>query len=195
MDPYISYDGCVCLGTTTQFCDEDGYEVTPVKVVFVIHSEIHSEIKDSSNREVPLILQKEHKATSLEDLASSESECSPFRIPLQMITQQCVHTTIALIDSYVSLNVLSWETWDALGQLTLSPTRPIVLKMRIQDESMHAVFYVANKCKALESVILGRTWIQFTNCQLDRKDQTYSIQVNSYTLTGLGTTCIEDFLH
>ena len=103
----------------TQFCDEDGYDVIPVRVVSVIHSELGS----SSNPKVPLTLQKERKATSLEDFASLESECSPFKVPLLMITQQCVHTAIALIDPGMSLNVLSWQIWDALGQPDLTPTK------------------------------------------------------------------------
>ena len=67
--------------------------------------------------------------------------------------------------------------------------------MRVQNESMHTVFYVAKKCKALESVVLGRTWMQITKCRVDWKDFTYTIQVNSHTLTGPSTTGIEEFLN
>lgn len=87
IDPYewshtlATLDVCA-LPPMTKFCDEDGYEVVLVRVVSIVHSEP----KDSSNPEVPLILHKERKATSLEDLASSKSKCSLFLIPLAMIT-------------------------------------------------------------------------------------------------------------
>ena len=103
------------LPPQTQFCDEYGYEIVPVRVISVANIRT----KDSINLKVPSVL---HKATYSEDLASSESECSPFRIPLTVITQKRLRTVDALIDQDGSLNVLSWEMWDALGQPKLSHT-------------------------------------------------------------------------
>jgi len=61
---------------------------------------------------------------------------------------------------------------------------------------MYSVFHVANKGEALESIILGRTWMKFIKCQLDWKNHTYSIEVNSQNLTGSSTTGgLQDFLN
>ena len=81
------------LPTQTQFCDEDGYEIVPVRVIFVAYIRTKGHIKDL-----------------------------PFRISLTVIDQQCRHMVNALVDQDVSLNVLSWEMWNALGQPTMSPT-------------------------------------------------------------------------
>ena len=151
-----------------------------------------------------------HKATSSYDLASLEFKCSPFKIPLIVITQQCLQMVDALIDQDKSLNVLSWEMWNALGQLKLSPKNLgfikfsqtkttylgcICLKLHIQGELIYILFYVANKRNILESVILGRNWMRSTKCQQDWENYTYTIEVNSQTLTGSRFDTIQDLLN
>ena len=56
--------------------------------------------------------------------------------------------------------------------------------MRIQDEHMYELFYVANTHQAVERIVLGRYWMWSTNCHLDWELRQYTIQVNSVTLTG-----------
>ena len=157
IDPYewshtlLTIDMCA-LPPQTQFCDEYGYDIVPVRVISVAYTRTKGHIKDL-----------------------------PFKISLTVIDQQCRHMVNALVDHDVSLNVLSWEMWNALGQPTLSPTNLgfinfsqaeiaclgcICLKLCIQGELIYTLFYVANKSELLESVILGRTWMRSTKCQL-----------------------------
>ena len=127
-----------------------------------------------------------------------------------MITQQRLRMVDALIDQDGSLNVLSWEMWNALGQPKLSHTELgfinflqaettclgcIYLQLCIQGELIYTLFYVANKSEILESVILGRTWTRKTKCQLDWENYTYTIEVNSQTFTGSSSDTIQDLLN
>ena len=163
------------LSPQTQFCDEYGYEIVLVRVIFVAHIRT----KNSNNIKTPSVLCKD---TSLEELASSKSKCSPFRIPLTLLTQQCLRMVDTLIDQDGNLNVLTWEMWNALSQPKLSHTKLgfikfsqvettclgcIYLQMCNQGELIYTLFYVANKSEILESVILGRTWMRKINFQLD----------------------------
>ena len=106
----------------------------------------------------------------------------------------------ALIDSGADLNILSWNVWEAMGNPELTPTSinfvgfsanttaclgKILLKVNIQDVPQYVLFYVANVDESIEQVILGRHWMQTTNCQLDWTTREYTIQVNSRSITGI----------
>ena len=80
------------------------------------------------------------------------------------------------------LNIISWDVWEAMGNPELTPTSinfvgfsanttaclgKILLKVNIQDVPQYVLFYVANVGESIEQVILGRHWMQTTNCQLD----------------------------
>ena len=85
IDPYewshtLSTIDVCALPPQTQFRDEYGYEVVPVRVISIANIRK----KYSINLKVPSLL---HKVTPSEDLASLEYECTPFRIPLTVITQ------------------------------------------------------------------------------------------------------------
>ena len=56
--------------------------------------------------------------------------------------------------------------------------------LRIQDEHMYELFYVADKHQAVEHIVLGKYWMWSTNCHLDWELRQYTIQVNSVTLIG-----------
>ena len=105
----------------------------------------------------------------------------------------------ALIDSGADLNIISWDVWEAMGNPELTPTSinfvgfsanttaclgKILLKVSIQDVPQYVLFYVANVGESIEQVILGRHWMQTTNCQLDWTKREYTIQVNSGSITG-----------
>ena len=60
----------------------------------------------------------------------------------------------------------------------------ICLKVRIQIEAMHINFYVANKNHKGFAIVLGRSWMCSTNCQINLRTREYTLEVNSASLTG-----------
>ena len=105
----------------------------------------------------------------------------------------------ALIDSGADLNIISWDVWAAMGNPELTPTSinfvgfsanttaclgKILIKVSIQDVPQYVLFYVANVGESIEQVILGRHWMQTTNCQLDWMKREYTLQVNFGSITG-----------
>ena len=96
----------------------------------------------------------------------------------------------ALIDSGADLNIISWMCGKPWEILELTPTLinfvgfsanttaclgKILLKVNIQDVPQYVLFYVANVGESIEQVILGRHWMQTTNCQLDWTKREYTI--------------------
>ena len=140
-------------------------------------------------RVMPIAMTEPHDAISVD----------PFYIAINLLTEQKELKTHAFIDSGADVNVLSWDTWNALGRPGLQPTKReflsfsktgttclgcIYLKTRIQDVPVYSIFYVANKDECLEHVIVGRLWMKETKCQLDWDDRRYTLHVNSQTLIG-----------
>ena len=60
----------------------------------------------------------------------------------------------------------------------------ICLKVRIQTEAMHVSFYVVDKHHEGFAVLLGRSWMCSTNCQINLRTRNYTLEVNSVNLTG-----------
>ena len=123
----------------------------------------------------------------------------PFLLDLQLVMTSHAMWTKALIDSGADCNVLSYETWVSLGKPTLEPCHTtfrsfssnetsclekICLKVRIQTEAMHITFYVANKDNKGFTVLLGRSWMCSTNCQINLRTRQHTLEVNSVSLTG-----------
>ena len=85
IDPYewlhtlSTIDVCT-IPPQTQFCDEYGHNIVPIRVIFVAYTRTKDHIKDL-----------------------------PFKISLTVIDQQCRHMVNALVDQDVRVNVLSWE--------------------------------------------------------------------------------------
>ena len=124
----------------------------------------------------------------------------PFRIATKLVTQKIDVGVNALIDSRADLNILSWDVWRTMGSPKLTPTLinfvgfsanetaclgKILLKLSIQDVPQYVLFYVANVDEYIEQIILGRHWMQTTNCHLDWITRTYTLQVNSRSITGI----------
>ena len=56
--------------------------------------------------------------------------------------------------------------------------------MRIQDEALYTKVYVADQAVALKDMFLGRIWMSFTNCQTNWSLGSYTVSINTRTLTG-----------
>lgn len=93
-----------------------------------------------------------------------------FRFAINLLMYKKTLLANSLIDLGANLNVISWETWNAMGQLELTPSTLnflgfstvaiiclgiLILKINVQDEPMYISFYVANVIEFVEHVILG----------------------------------------
>ena len=123
----------------------------------------------------------------------------PFRIKTTLVSHKASFTIPIFIDSGSDTTMMSYDTWVEIGQPALVPTDFTIksfnntttqclgtcyVKIRIQDEYMYELFYVANTHQAVERIVLGRYWMWSTNCHLDWELRQYTIQVNSVTLRG-----------
>ena len=87
-----------------------------------------------------------------------------------------------MTDSGAECNLMSHTTWKKLGKLTLSPSKlnlidfkgeqsqaigEILLKVQIQDQAMLIPFQVLPTNGYDWQLLLGRTWMQQTNFQID----------------------------
>ena len=110
-----------------------------------------------------------------------------------------MHCGLALIDAGVDCNVISYDTWVSMGKPILDPCQTtfkgfsstqtsylgkIYLKVRIQTEAMHVSFYVVDQKHEGFAVLLGRSWMCSTNCQINLRSRNYILEVNSVNLTG-----------
>ena len=121
---------------------------------------------------------------------TEEFEIEPFTPHFQLLFPTHETSTIALIDSGVDCNVMSYETWKSLGKPELIQSKllfknffgtktanlgKLFIKPRLQDQPMHLVFHVANEQQASVNVVLGRHWIGATNCQIHWTSRKYSL--------------------
>ena len=106
---------------------------------------------------------------------STESEMEdnwidPFTIHLQLVSATNETTTRALINTRIDCNIPSYETWVPMGKPQLcdskltftsffgtctSSLEKLCVKARIQEQSIHILFHVANKNQAFVNVVLG----------------------------------------
>ena len=122
----------------------------------------------------------------------------PFCIETTLVSNRASITILVFIDSGSVTTMMSYDTWVEIGQPELVPTDFTItsfnntttqclgtcyVKLRIQDEHMYELFYVADKHQAVERIVLGRYWMWSTKCHLDWELRQYTIQVNSVTLT------------
>lgn len=162
-----------------QFCDDEDKEVVPILMFLLVQK--FKQMLDAITPSAKCDIEEPRTTTNQSCSDDSNNNLCPFRISVTMVTQKSSRTMHASIDSRATSSFLSWELWDVLGQPALLPITlnvldtsqgeiscigSVILKMRIQEESMYTIFHVANKCEALERVTLGRTWIQSSNCQL-----------------------------
>ena len=105
-----------------------------------------------------------------------------FLVRMQLINYNHTSTTNAMVDSGAGCNLLSYETWQELGAPTLTPSSfqlidfrgtssqalgELLLRVQIQDQAMIIPFHVVLTYNFSWQVLLGRTWIQRTNFQMD----------------------------
>ena len=165
---------------------------------------LKKEAQEEANARAKAIRARRHKvhvlAVSVTEVEDELPIVKPFRIATKFVTQKTAIGVNAFIDSGANLNILSWNVWEALGQPELTPTLinfvgfsanttaclgKILLKVNIQDAPQYVLFYVANMNESIEQVILGRHWMQTTNCQLNWTTREYMLQVNSRSITGI----------
>ena len=113
-------------------------------------------------------------------------------IKITLVSEKTIVFVSAKADSKINQSLLSYEVWEALGKPTLTPLEPkdqkiigsVIIKVRIQLQPMYCTFHVANRGETTEDAILGWYWMCRTDYQADERDNTYSMKVNSLTLTG-----------
>ena len=106
----------------------------------------------------------------------------PFQLNLQLSTHKTQVALIALLDSRIDQNIISYNLWDALQQPKLSSSTiafqsfsksttmsqgKFCLKLCIRDQSMHTTFHVAQNDQASVDMTLGQSWISQTSCLID----------------------------
>ena len=94
---------------------------------------------------------------------------------------------------------MSYMTWVELGkprlassQLTFtsfsgSNTRSLgklCVETYINNQPMPIVFHVVHQNQAAVKLVLGRSWMLVTSCQLDWTSQQFTLRVNSVSLVG-----------
>ena len=129
----------------------------------------------------------------------SSAQVTPFELAMQLLTTTKMVQIESLIDTGADCNVLSYEAWEKLGKLDVSPSSltftsfagvtsnclgTIYLKGRIQHQSMGIIFHIAHRNQAVVNVILGRHWIQQTNFQMDWETRAFKCKVNFENLKG-----------
>ena len=102
-----------------------------------------------------------------------------------------------MIDSGAACNLMSHRTWEKLGKPTLSSSKlnlidfkgerspamgEILLKVQIQDQDMFIPFQVLPTNGCDWQLLLGRTWMQHTNLQIDWIKRSYQLQVSNSIL-------------
>ena len=108
---------------------------------------------------------------SVNDDEDWEDSCvQPFTINLDLVTTTHQLSNATLTYSRANCNAISHDIWKFLGNPKLVPSRlsfkiffgtqtssleKMCIKIRIQDQSMHIPFYVANEDQASMNVILG----------------------------------------
>ncbi len=105
----------------------------------------------------------------------------------------------AMVDSGAKCNLLSHTTWKTLGQPTLRPSKlslidfkgersqaigEILLRVRVQDQAMIVPFQVLPTNGCNWQLLLGRTWMQQTNFQMNWDTREYKLKVSKSVLTG-----------
>ena len=113
-------------------------------------------------------------------------------IRITLVSKETIVFILANLDSKTNQSVLSYEVWESLGKPTLTSLASgdkkclgsIILKVRIQEQPMYCTFHVANLNERAEDATLGWFWMCRTDYQVDESVNTYSVKVNSVTLTG-----------
>ena len=134
---------------------------------------------------------KERKEAQVYVVNCSDSEdVPPFLIQLQLLNNQTNCTVSAMTDSGAACNLMSHMTWEKLGKPTLSASKldligfkgerspaigEILLKVRIQDKDMFIPFQVLPTNGCDWQLLLGRTWMQQTNLQIDWIQRKYQL--------------------
>ena len=104
-----------------KFCDEEGYDIIPIKMVQVLNERGEKARaaaqkcrKSMQRRKQPQIFM-----ISQEVIKDKEPEIiPPFLLDMQLVTTSHAKWTKALIDSGADCNILSYETWVSLDKPT-----------------------------------------------------------------------------
>ena len=202
----------VCtLNHGTKFCDEDGYDIIPIRMVAVIENgnvkalpivkeRFHQEEARERRKQIKAHQQAQILAISTQSGNESKEEfVNPFTLHLQLLTTDLDTWTTALIDSGTDCNVLSYETWEKLGKPELIPSTltfdnfsgskmlslgKLCVKALVQEQPMNIVFQIAHEGQATINVVLGQQWIAAHNFQINWATRGYTLHVNSINLRG-----------
>ena len=105
---------------------------------------------------------------------------------------------VALLDSEVDQNIISYDLWDAFKKLEISSSTisfwiffksttmsqgKFYLKLCIGDQSMHSTFHVAQKGQVSVGMILGWSWMAQTHCLIDWSSWSSTLHINSTKIT------------
>ena len=120
------------------------------------------------------------------------NEPAPLRTPIELNGRSSKVLYNALIDTGLSHNLLSFEAWNQLGRPALTLSSVKVRGVNGQTSYVVGIFNSTIKCanghmessflvmpagELFENVILGRTWMCATNCQLDWVTQTVNMVI------------------
>lgn len=113
----------VCtLNHGIKFCDEDGYDIIPIKMVQVLNKpRVKAQIAAQKCRKgMQRCKRPQIFMVSQEVIKGKEPELiPPFLLNMQLVTTSHAMWTKALIDSGAAdCNVLSYETWVSLDEMT-----------------------------------------------------------------------------
>ena len=113
---------------------------------------------------------------------TDENQPAPVRSQIELQGTTCKVLYNALLDTKASHNLVSFEAWNQLGRppLDQSPIKVkdvngltsyvmgvLIAQIYAYNNHMEASFLVMPAGELSKNIILGRTWMSNTNCQID----------------------------